>query len=100
MELGSCIRRVIHQDNTLTNIIIRPTCVTACSDYEPKESDDVDSIEAEENSINECISILNADVSGTREWFTNLGVMIAKLPNLTELAFNELDAHATELERF
>jgi hypothetical protein len=100
MELGSCIRRMIHQDNTLTNIIIRPTCVTACSDYEPEESDDFDSIEAEENSINECISILNADVSGTREWFTNLGVMIAKLPNLTELTFDELDAHATELEGF
>jgi hypothetical protein len=91
---------VIHWDNALTNKIIRPTCITACSNYEPEESDDVDSIEAEENSINECISILNGDVSGTREWFTNLGVMIAKLPNLTELTFDELDANAMELEGF
>jgi hypothetical protein len=41
---------VIHQDNTLTNIIIKPTCLTACSDY--GLDDNVDSIEAEENSIN------------------------------------------------
>ncbi len=81
MELGPCISHVIHQDNTLTNIIIRPTCLTACSCYEPNKSDNVDSIEAEENSINECIYYLNNHVSGSREWFTELGVMIAKLPN-------------------
>ena len=52
MELGSCISKIIHQDDTPTNIIIRPTCVTACSNYEPDESDDIDSIDAEENGIN------------------------------------------------
>ncbi len=79
MELGLCISRIIHRDNTLTNIIITPTCLTACSNYEPEESDDVDSIEAEENSINERIYFLNGDVSGSREWFADIGVMISIL---------------------
>ncbi len=82
MELGSCISRIIHRDDTLTNIIIRPTCITACSNYEPEESDNVDSIEAEENSINERIYFLNGEFSGSREWFTNVGVKISKLRNL------------------
>jgi hypothetical protein len=101
MELGSCISRVIHQDNTLTNIIIRLTYIAACSDYKPDESDDVDriDIEAEENSINNCIYYLNWSCSLT-EWFTNFGVMIAKLPNLTELTFNGLDPHLSKLDGF
>ncbi len=33
MELGSCISRIIHRDSTLTNIFIRPTCITSCSNY-------------------------------------------------------------------
>ncbi len=82
MELGLCISRIIHQDDTLINIIIRPTCITACSNYEPEESDNVDSIEAEENSINERIYFLSGEISGSREWFANVGVMISKLPNL------------------
>jgi hypothetical protein len=98
IELGSCIRRVIHQDNTLTNIIIKPTCLTACSDY--GSDDDVDSIEAEENSINRNIFYLNEDFSGTREWFTTFGVTIAKLTNLTQLTFDGLDTNAEELEGF
>ena len=98
MELGSCIRRVIHRDNTLTNIIIRPSCLTACSDY--GSDDDVDSDDAEENSINRNISYLNEDVSGSRDWFTTLGVTIARLPNLTQLTFDGLDTNARELERF
>jgi hypothetical protein len=80
MELGKCISRVIHQDNRMTSIIITFGCLDDCLCYSPDKSDDVDSIEAEESSINECISILNGHKSGTREWFTNLGVMIAKLP--------------------
>ena len=95
-----CISRIIHRDNTLTNIIITPTCVTACSNYEPEESDDVDSIEAEENSINECIYFLNGDVSSSREWFADIGVMISILPNLAQLIFDGLNIHASELERF
>jgi hypothetical protein len=100
MELGLCISHVIHQDNTLANIIIRPTCIAACSDYEPNESDVVDSIEAWENGINKCIYHLYSDFCGSREWFTNFGVMIAKLPNLTELTFYGLDPHLRELEGF
>ncbi len=100
MELGLCISRIIHRDNTLTNIIITPTCVTACSNYEPEESDDVDSTEAEENSINECIYFLNGDVSSSREWFADIGVMISILPNLAQLTFDGLNIHASELERF
>jgi hypothetical protein len=47
MEFGLCIARVIHRDDTLTNVIIRPTCLIACSDYEPNESDsDNDSFDA------------------------------------------------------
>ncbi len=82
MELGLCISRIIHRNNTLTNIIITPTCITACSNYESEESDDVDSIEAEENSINERIYFLNGD--GSREWFADIGVMISILPNLAQ----------------
>jgi hypothetical protein len=58
MELGKCISRLIHQDNRLTSIIITWGCLEDCLRHSPDESDDVDSIEAEENSINNCISIL------------------------------------------
>jgi hypothetical protein len=100
MKLGSCISQIVHQDDTLTNIIIKPTCVIACSIYEPDESDNVDSIESEENSINERIYFLNDECSGSREWFANLSVMISKLPNLAKLTFDGLNIHASELERF
>ncbi len=59
MELGSCITRIIHQDDTLTNIIITPTCLIACEEYEPNESDDDD----------EYLVALNMETSGSREWF-------------------------------
>ncbi len=98
IELGSCISRVIHRDNTLTNIIIKPTCLEACSDY--GSDDDVDSDNAEENSINRNIMYLNEDFSGSREWFTTLGVAFARLPNLTQLTFDGLDRNARELEGF
>ena len=100
IELGSCLTRIIHRDNTLTNVIIKPSCLTACNIYEPNESDDVDSVDAEENSINRAIYDLNVEVSGSREWFTFLGVMIANLTNLTQLTFDGVDPDAAELERF
>ena len=100
MVLGSCIPRVVHRDNTLTNIIITPTCITACDEYDIKEDDDVDSIGAEENSINRNIYKLNSELSGSREWFSALGVMIGKLPNLAQLTFDGLDTDKKELERF
>ena len=84
----------------LTSIIITTSCLTVCSNYEPDEADDVDSIEAEENSINKNIYFLNGEFSGSREWFANLGVMISRLPNLTQLTFDELDIHTRELETF
>jgi hypothetical protein len=90
MELGSCITRVIHQDDTPTNVIIRPTCLTACSDYEPSESED----------DNDIIDNLNMEHSGSREWFLYLGYMFAKLTNLTQLTFNDLDPEDEELELF
>jgi len=98
--LGSCIRRVVHRDNTLTHIIITPTCFTAYNEYDIEADDDVDSIEAEENSVNHSIYKLNSEVIGSREWFSVLGVMIGKLPNLTQLTFDGLDTDKKELERF
>jgi hypothetical protein len=101
MELGSCIARVIHRDDTLTNIIIRPTCLTACVDYDANDSeDDNDSIDAEDNSINRNIYDLNMEYSGSREWFTNLGFMFARLTNLTQLTFDGLDPENEDLEQF
>jgi hypothetical protein len=100
MELGSCISQIIHQDDTLTNIIIKPTCIPACSNYELDEPDEVDSIDEEDNSINECIYFLNDKYSGSREWFANFSIMISKLPNLAKLTFDQLNIHARELERF
>jgi hypothetical protein len=100
MELGLCLPRIIHRDNTLTNIIIRPSCLEACDDYEPDESDDVDSIEADENSINRHMYDLNSWVNGTREWFEVLGSMIAKLTNLNQLTFDGVDPNADYLETF
>jgi hypothetical protein len=81
MELGSCINRIIHQDDTLTNIIITPTCLAACEEYEPNESDDDD----------EYLYALNMEASGSREWFLYLGYMFAQLTNLTQLTFDGLD---------
>ena len=100
MELGLCLFRIIHRDITLTNIVIRPSCLEACDDYEPGESDDVDSIEAEENSVNRHIYDLNCEINGTREWFEVLGSMIANLTNLTRLTFDGIDPEYVYLERF
>jgi len=90
MELGSCITRIIHQDDTLTNIIITPTCLTACEEYEPNESDDDD----------EDLDALNMETSGSRMWFRYLGYMIAQLTNLTQLTYDGLDPEDEELEQF
>ena len=100
MELGRCLVRIIHRDITLTNIVIRPSCLQACDNYEPDEADDVDSIEAEENSVNRHIYDLNYETSGTREWFEVLGSMIAKLTNLNQLTFDGIDPEYEYLERF
>jgi len=77
-------------------MIIKPTCLTACSDY--GSNNNVDSIEAEENSINQNIFYLDEDFSGTRDWFTTLDVTITKLTNFTLLTFDGLDTNARELE--
>lgn len=90
MELGSCIDRVIHQDNRITNIIIKPTCLIACSDYEPNLSDDDD----------DSLDGLNMECSGSREWFCNLGIMFGRLTNLTHLTFDGLEPDDKDLERF
>ena len=90
MELGSCIDRIIHQDDTLTNIIIRPTCLIACSNYEPNQSDE----------DNDSLDGLNLERSGSREWFCNLGIMFGRLTNLTQLTFDGLDPDDEDLERF
>ena len=90
MELGSCIAHVIHQDDTLTNIIITPTCLIACEEYEPNESDDDD----------DSLYALNMEASGSREWFLYLGYMFAQLTNLTQLTFDGLDPEDEELECF
>ena len=90
MELGSCIARIIHRDDTLTDIIIRPNCLIACEEYEPNESDDDD----------DSLDALNMEASGTREWFCNLGYMFARLTNLTQLTFDGLDQEDEVLECF
>ena len=100
MELGRCLVRIIHRDITLTNIIIRPSCLEACDNYEPSESDDCDSIEAEENSVNRRMYDLNCEGNGTREWFEVLGSMIANLTNLTQLTFDGIDPNYGNLDRF
>ena len=100
MELGLYLPRIIHQDSTLTNIIIRPSCLEACDNYESDESDDDDSVDSEENSVNRYINNLNSEINGTREWFEVLGSMIAKLPNLNQLTFDGVEPNADYLERF
>ena len=100
MDLGQCLLRVIHRDITLTNIIIRPSCLEACDNYEPSESDDCDSIEADENSVNRRMYDLNCEGNGTREWFEVLGSMIANLTNLTQLTFDGIDPNYGNLDRF
>ena len=42
---------------------------------------------------------LNMEYSGSREWFTNLGFMFARLTNLTQLTFDGLDPEDEDLER-
>jgi hypothetical protein len=91
MELGSCIAHVIHRDDTLTNVIIRPTCFIACSDYEPNKSD----------GDNDSLDELNMEHSGSREWFLNfLGFKFTRLTNLTQLTFDGLDLADEDLEQF
>jgi hypothetical protein len=81
----------------LTEIIIKPSCLAACNIYEPHESDDIAS-EAEEKSIKNDIYNLHGEFSGCREWFEVLGVIIAKLSNLTQLTFDGIDPDTPELE--
>ncbi len=83
-----------------SKLLQQPSCLTACGNYEPKKSDDIDSVDAEENSINRDIYNLNCEVSGTREWFEVLGFMIAKLTNLTQLTFDGIDPDVENLKRF
>jgi hypothetical protein len=90
MDLGSCISCVIHQDHTITNVIITPTCLRACSDYEPNKSDDDD----------DSLDALNMERSGSREWFGILGVKFARLTNLTQLTFDGVDPDDEDLEQF
>jgi hypothetical protein len=90
MELGSCITRIIHRDDTLTNIIITPTWLAAWEEYEPNESDDDD----------EYLGALNMETSDSREWFLYLGYMFAQLTNLTQLTYDGLDPEDEELELF
>ena len=94
MKLGSCITRINHRDDTLTKVIIRPTCLTACSDYEPNESD------YESDDDNDSLDALNLEVRGSREWFGILGVKFARLTNLTQLTFDGLDPDNADLELF
>jgi hypothetical protein len=61
VALGLCFPRIVQRDNTLTNIIITPSCLEACDNYES----DGDSVDSEENSINHYINDLNRD-SGVR----------------------------------
>ena len=89
MKLGLCLNPVIHQDDTLTNIIITPACLDACSDWEPSQSD-------EENESLDGLTCC----SSNREWLCNLGVRIGKLTNLTHLTFDGLDPDNEDLERF
>ena len=91
MELRSCINRVIHQDDTLTNIIIRPTCLIACSDWEPSQSDD------DNESLD---GLTTTERSGNRTWFCNLGVRFGRLTNLRQLTFDGLNPNDEDLERF
>ena len=90
MELGSCITRIIHQDDTLTNVIITPTCLLACEEYEPNESD-ID---------NDSHDSIDMWAGGSREWFEILGYYMRKLTNLTQLTFDGLDPEDEELECF
>ena len=92
MELSTCITRILHRDNTLTEIIIKPSCLAACNIYEPHELD--------ENFMNADIYNLHGEFSGSREWFELLGVIIAQLSNLTQLTFDGIDPDTPELERF
>jgi hypothetical protein len=114
MELGSCIARVIHRDDTLTNIIITPTCLIACEDYEPniiinyepnESVDDNERIDEEyepeeSDDDNNILDALNMNASGSREWFYYFGYMFAQLNNLTQLTFDGLDPEDEELELF
>ena len=90
MKLESCIDDIIHQDESLTNIIIRPTCLIACSNYEPNRS----------NENNDNFDGLTTEHSGSREWFCTLGVMIGRLSNLTQLTFDGLNPDNENLEQF
>ena len=92
MELGSCITRINHRDDTLTNVIVRPSCLIACSDYEPNELED--------NDDNDSLDALNLEVCGSREWFGILGVKFARLTNLTQLTFDGLNPDDEDLEQF
>ena len=68
MELGLCFPRIVQRDGTLTTIIIRPSCLGACDNYDS----DGDSVDSEENSVNRYISNLNSEAlvlgSGSRSW--------------------------------
>lgn len=107
MELSSCVSQIIHRDQTLRELIINQSCLTACAicfepddeDYHDRnDNDDIVSVRAKE--INRIISDLNLEVSGSREWYTILGEMIAKLPNLIHITIDGVDPESSDLEGF
>ena len=100
MELGQCLSRIIHRDITLTKIVIRPSCLEACENYDPDEADEVDSIKAEESSVNRHIYDLNSEFYNSKEWYEVLGSMIAKLTNLNHLTIDGIYPELKRLERF
>jgi hypothetical protein len=100
MEVAAILSRILHRDITLAGIVISLSFLEACDNYEPDAADDVDSVDAEENSVNGRIYDLNSYVNGTRDWFEVLGSMIANLPHLNNLTFDGIDPKSKYLETF
>jgi hypothetical protein len=100
MEVATILSRILHRDITLTGIVISLSFLEACDNYASDAADDVDSVDAEENSVNGRIYDLLSYVNGNRDWFEVLGSMIANLPNLNELTFDGVDPNAEYLETF
>ncbi len=57
-----CLRYPPRWHTHITKVIIRPTCLIACSDYEPNESDD----------DNDSLDALNMELSDSVIWVSSL----------------------------
>lgn len=99
--LRDAIYRVCARDHSVTLLKFTKTCYDSFMDFEHDRDDDDSDDDDDVNSIaRDNLELLRGHVLGEDSWYETLAQMIARLPSLKHLAFEELDPEKEELMRF